>query len=86
MTLMSKRKTKPAGESRERLSFNKSVSALFEVSAKWSFLPLCLMNLCLPPIKMDVNALPISFFPCTLEIQCKIKILSLLKEVVNGCS
>lgn len=61
MTVMSERKAKPAGDSRERLSFNKAVSALFEVSAKWSFFPFCFMNLCLPPIKMDVNALPISF-------------------------
>lgn len=48
--------------------------------------PFVFMNLCLPPIKMDVNALLFHFFLCTLEIQCKIKILSLLKEVVNGCS
>lgn len=61
MTVVSKRKAKPAGDSRERLSFNKAVSALFEVSAKWSFFPFYFMNLCLPPIKMDVNALPISF-------------------------
>lgn len=41
MTVMSPRKAEPAGESLERLSFNKSVSALFEVSAKWSFFPFC---------------------------------------------
>lgn len=41
MTIMSRRKAKPAGESLERLSFKKSVSALFEVSAKRSFFPFC---------------------------------------------
>lgn len=41
MTVISKRKAKPTGESLERLSFNASVSALFEVSAKWSFFPFC---------------------------------------------
>lgn len=49
--------------------------------------PVVFMTLCLPPIKNGCKCSSyFIFFPCTLEIQCKIKILSLLKEVVNGCS